>query len=241
MTLVKQAVSYQIESSRYRPRNTPKITTYEHGSTARRIHPLALNACARPPAVLRAHRLLEDYSPFVIPNEQHHVMEGHLGNVKCVEFLGDQGNRLVSGSRSVRRTRGAAARNRGANAAHRKPTFVWSGRRSDNTVRVWDIDSAQCVATLRGHSSRVWDLAPNRNGDVVASASGDGSVRVRAASVTLGGCERTWGLSRGPCTPRARLDSTSCGTCAPCAARPSRRSTCSLATSTASTTTRTRY
>jgi len=28
MTLVKQAVSYQIESSRYRPRNTPKITTY---------------------------------------------------------------------------------------------------------------------------------------------------------------------------------------------------------------------
>jgi len=38
MTLVKQAVSYQIESSRYRPRNTPKITTYEHGSTARRIH-----------------------------------------------------------------------------------------------------------------------------------------------------------------------------------------------------------
>jgi len=47
-------------------------------------------------------------------------MEGHLGNVKCVEFLGDQGNRLVSGSRSVRCTRGGKAHFRKSDAEHCK-------------------------------------------------------------------------------------------------------------------------
>ena len=50
-------------------------------------------------ARLLALRLLEDYSPFVIPNAQHREFTGHTGNVKCVEFLGEQGDRLASGSR----------------------------------------------------------------------------------------------------------------------------------------------
>ena len=56
-----------------------------------------------PPTKPVPHRafcsLLEDYSPFVIPNAQHRMMEGHQGNVKCVEFLGEEGHRLASGSR----------------------------------------------------------------------------------------------------------------------------------------------
>ena len=36
LTLVKQAVAYQIESSRYHPRMTPKITTYDTCGRAHR-------------------------------------------------------------------------------------------------------------------------------------------------------------------------------------------------------------
>ena len=85
---------------RVTPPRSPR--TERDGTRRGRGATIAENARLWLPAELLPHRLLEDYSPFVIPNEQHHVMEGHLGNVKCVEFLGDQGNRLVSGSRSVR-------------------------------------------------------------------------------------------------------------------------------------------
>ena len=51
------------------------------------------------PHTVPSGSLLEDYSPFVIPNAQHRMMEGHQGNVKCVEFLGEEGHRLASGSR----------------------------------------------------------------------------------------------------------------------------------------------
>ncbi|KAJ1942890.1 hypothetical protein EC988_006373, partial [Linderina pennispora] len=49
---------------------------------------------------------------------------------------------------------------------------------SDNTVRVWDTDSGECRAILKGHGSRIWDVCADRRGDRVFSASGDGSVRV---------------------------------------------------------------
>ena len=53
---------------------------------------------------------------------------GHAGNVKCVDFVGDDGKWIVSGS-------------------------------SDNTVRIWDVSSM-------------------KSGGRVASASGDGTVKV---------------------------------------------------------------
>lgn len=44
-------------------------------------------------------RLLEDYSSFVIPNSLAANLCGHRNNVKCVEFLGEEGREIVSGSR----------------------------------------------------------------------------------------------------------------------------------------------
>ncbi|KAJ2741110.1 hypothetical protein GGI20_005410 [Coemansia sp. BCRC 34301] len=49
---------------------------------------------------------------------------------------------------------------------------------SDNCVRVWDAQSAECLATLRGHTSRVWDICVDRAGATLYSASGDGTVKV---------------------------------------------------------------
>lgn len=63
-------MAYQIEVSRYHPRISPIVDT-----------------------------LLQDFSPFVIPNATKTIMQGHRGNVKCAEFVGSEGRSIISGSR----------------------------------------------------------------------------------------------------------------------------------------------
>ncbi|KAJ3292410.1 hypothetical protein HDU76_007166, partial [Blyttiomyces sp. JEL0837] len=69
LTMLRQAVAYQIEFSRYHPRIAPKIKT-----------------------------LLQDYQSLIIPNAVRHSFVGHRGNVKCVDFVGDLGQYIISGS-----------------------------------------------------------------------------------------------------------------------------------------------
>ena len=57
----------------------------------------------------------------------------------------------------------------------------------DNTVRVWDTATGQCVQALKGHSSAVLGVAfPQEDPDLVASCSEDRTVRV-------------WRVSTGEC------------------------------------------
>ncbi|ORE10923.1 WD40 repeat-like protein [Rhizopus microsporus var. microsporus] len=118
LTLLRQAVAYQIEFSRYHPKIAPTVNT-----------------------------LLDDYSGFVIPNAVRATLKGHQGNVKCVEFIGEEGKRIVSGS-------------------------------SDNTLRLWETETGECLHVFEGHRSRIWDLSSTRQGDFVASASGDTTVKI---------------------------------------------------------------
>lgn len=83
----------------------------------------------------------------MIPNAVGATLTGHQGNVKCIEFLGEEGKKIISGS-------------------------------SDNTLRIWDTESAQCLDVLQGHRSRIWDLSSTYSGDFVASASGDSTVKI---------------------------------------------------------------
>lgn len=107
-------------------------------------------------------RLLTDVSGRIIPNVVESVLEGHTGNVKCIDFLGEAGQFLVSGS-------------------------------SDHTVRIWPTTppSATSVTTntmesgrqqalfVSGeHTARVWDVVSSRNGQLVASASADSTIKV---------------------------------------------------------------
>ncbi|KAG9296188.1 hypothetical protein G9A89_014780 [Geosiphon pyriformis] len=112
------AVAYQIEFSRYHPRVAPRVNT-----------------------------LLQDYTSFIIPNAIRATLVGHRGNVKCVEFVGQEGREIVSGS-------------------------------SDNTLRIWDTESAREIGILEGHESRIWDVSSNKNGSYVSSASGDGTIKL---------------------------------------------------------------
>ncbi|KAI8614000.1 WD40-repeat-containing domain protein [Chytriomyces sp. MP71] len=127
LTLLRQAVAYQVEFSRYYPRVAPKIST-----------------------------LLQNFEPIVIPNAVHKTFVGHKGAIKCVDFVGELGRQIISGS-------------------------------TDNVVRVWDTESAECIAVLDDHTSCVWDVASNASGSFAASASGDGTVKI-------------WDLSKMQCT-----------------------------------------
>lgn len=123
--LLKQAVRYQIEFSRYHPKVVPSVPT-----------------------------LLEDYSCFVLPNAHKSTFCGHRSNVKCVEFVGEEGTHIVSGSSD-------------------NTLQVWDvedGRR----VRVLGDGE---LGSGGGHTSRIWDVTSSSSGDFIASASGDSTVK----------------------------------------------------------------
>lgn len=50
---------------------------------------------------------------------------------------------------------------------------------SDNTLRVWKTETAECLSVLSGHDSRIWDVSSTDNGSFVASASGDSTLKVQ--------------------------------------------------------------
>lgn len=77
-----QAAQYQVEFGRYKPEEEPSIETYLFGIL-----------------ILIFFRLLKDYSCMVVPNTLKDTFVGHTDNVKCVNFIGEEGECIVSGSR----------------------------------------------------------------------------------------------------------------------------------------------
>ncbi|KAM0746289.1 WD40 repeat-like protein [Meredithblackwellia eburnea MCA 4105] len=119
MTLLEQAVSYQVSCARYKPETPPTISS-----------------------------LLQDFSPFVIPNTLLDSFAGHTANVKCLRFVGSSGRHFATGS-SDRTLR------------------IWDSL-SPTTPPV----------ILRGHTSRIWDVDSTSKGDRILSASADRTVKV---------------------------------------------------------------
>src|SRR6185503_16506599 len=48
----------------------------------------------------------------------------------------------------------------------------------DGTIRLWETESAQRLAILRGHTEAVWGMALSRDGQTVASGGADPMVRL---------------------------------------------------------------
>ena len=119
LDLLEQAVAHQINSCRYRPKVLPPIAT-----------------------------LLRDYECFVLPNALAHEYEGHASNVKCIAFVGSDGQFLVSGSSD-------------------QTVRVWQS----------GLPAGDCLV-LKGHSARIWDVSPSPSGSMIASASGDATIRI---------------------------------------------------------------
>ena len=66
--------------------------------------------------------------------------------------------------------------------------FVVSGS-EDNTVRIWDADTGECIKTLEGHTSSVNDVSFSPNNQYVVSGSYDKTVRIW--DVESGDCIKT--------------------------------------------------
>lgn len=57
---------------------------------------------------------------------------------------------------------------------------------TDNAVKLWDINSGECLQTLKGHNNWIFAVAFSPNGQTIASASHDRTVRI-------------WNIKTGKC------------------------------------------
>jgi WD40 repeat protein len=48
----------------------------------------------------------------------------------------------------------------------------------DQTVRLWDVNTWQCLQTLQGHSNRVRQVTFSPDGNTLASSSDDGTIKL---------------------------------------------------------------
>ncbi|SCV71988.1 BQ2448_4682 [Microbotryum intermedium] len=164
VTMLEQAVSFQLELSRFRPRQAPVV-----------------------------HTLLKDYTPFVVPNAVASTFEGHRANVKSVRFIGAEGTQLVSGSsdNTVRVWETHSARCLAVCTDHR--SRVWDvdatqdGERllsasGDKTVKVWDwrseVEAERCVTTLEGNQGDVYSARWHPSGQQLVTGGYDKIVRL---------------------------------------------------------------
>ncbi|PWZ01158.1 WD40 repeat-like protein [Testicularia cyperi] len=160
LTMLHQAVAYQVEFARYHPKKAPVISG-----------------------------LLHDYTGFIVPNSVAHTMRGHRKNVKSVRFVGEEGRKLVSGSsdNTVRLWNSNTGRCEAVLEGHRSRVWdVDSGRSGqfvasasgDSTVKVWDTESGHCKTTLRAGVGDVYSCRIHPDERHIVSAGYDKLVRM---------------------------------------------------------------
>lgn len=123
MTLMRQAVAYQIGSSRYMSERTPQVST-----------------------------LLENYETIILPDTCHKTFLGHTDNIKSVTFLGENGDYIASGSSDstikiwsidtglVDKTL-VGHSSRVWSVASNKTGDKLASAGADGTVKIWDLSS----------------------------------------------------------------------------------------------------
>ncbi|CAB4481760.1 unnamed protein product [Rhizophagus irregularis] len=107
--------------------------------------------------------------PFVIPNAVRATLTGHHGNVKCVEFIGEEGREIVSGSsdNTLRIWDTENSKEMGILEGHE--SRIWdvssnkigtmvSSASGDGSIKLWDTSKHVCVTSFTEHSSDVYSV-----------------------------------------------------------------------------------
>jgi COMPASS component SWD3 len=175
LTIVRQALAYQIHTSRYHPKLNPTITT-----------------------------LLDDFKCFVVPNAPRHIFRTPSANVKTIAFVGSAGWRIASASDDnvvclwdahgrdlSTTTNGSDALSAIATTATTTSTTnVTSAATAATTAAAatstlpsiltkhQSVRTTSACRTLGSHRARIWQLSSSSDGGLVASASGDGTLKV---------------------------------------------------------------
>ena len=89
------------------------------------------------------------------------VFEGHNGWIRSIAFSPD-----------------GTGEDKPDGTGEDKPSPLLASGSDDQTIRLWDSKSGNCLHILRGHSSRVWSVAFNANGAMLASGSEDQTIRL---------------------------------------------------------------
>ncbi|MEM7344395.1 MAG: WD40 repeat domain-containing protein, partial [Chloroflexota bacterium] len=98
----------------------------------------------------QGHISLWDYETGQIKKQLH----GHRDMIFAGVLFDPSGTQIISGSGNI---------------------FAHS---QDNTVRLWDIATGQETHQFQGHRQHLWDIAIHPNGELAASASHDGTLRL---------------------------------------------------------------
>lgn len=105
---------------------------------------------------------MHDFSALVVPNSVKSEFRGHNANVKCVQFVGDNGTRVISGSSD-------------------NTCRIWKSETGEclGVLNGMFFISLFCIELLQiGHSSRIWGVSSTSDGNYVASGSGDNTIKV---------------------------------------------------------------
>ncbi|KAJ3070988.1 hypothetical protein HDU98_005950 [Podochytrium sp. JEL0797] len=158
--LLRQAVAYQVEFSRYHPRVAPRITT-----------------------------LLQNFQSVVIPNAVRKTYSGHKGHVKCAEFVGELGTQLISGSidnacRLWNTDSGACVGTLEGHdscvwdvASNKVGNFAASGS-GDGTVKIWDLAKMQCAQTLKASTADIYSVEYHPGNNHIVTGGYDTVIRL---------------------------------------------------------------
>ncbi|KAF1950019.1 WD40 repeat-like protein [Byssothecium circinans] len=153
------------------------------------------------------------------------TFEGHCGQVQQVLFLPSelecdehlQSSRFVSAPKATKKTSATADASLHSTRSSfgdgfstlpdrvLPPRYMLSGG-LDNTLRLWDTTSGECLRVFFGHVEGVWALAADR----LRIVSGAGDSMTKVWDLATGACEKTFTGHTGPVTCIGLSDSMMC-------------------------------
>jgi len=132
-----------------------RLTTLLRQAVAYQIHASKYHPKLQP----KVTTLLNDYTSFVVPNAAKHVFSNGCENAKTLTFVGGAGTTIAC----------AAADN---------AVCVWSVNNDRKSSENDELKPSTSRRILGHHRARVWQLSSTNNGQYIASASGDSTIKI---------------------------------------------------------------